>query len=92
MGVVVQRARRPRIIVDYTFYGLNDKTVKMAPRDAMQFGKSLERILQAIVDADPTFGPVQMIKVDIAGSTHSDSRLGGGVRLRTSWHPLHTQT
>jgi hypothetical protein len=66
MGVVPQRDRRPRIIVDYSEYGINAETVKMAPREAMQFGKALERILQAIVDADPTFGPVQMIKVDIA--------------------------
>jgi hypothetical protein len=66
MGVVPQRDRRPRIIVDYSAYGLNAETVKLAPREAMQFGKALERILQAIVDADPTFGPVQMIKVDIA--------------------------
>jgi hypothetical protein len=58
MGVVPQRARQPRIIVNYSFFGLNDDTVKMAPRDAMQFGKALERILQAIVDANPDHGPV----------------------------------
>jgi hypothetical protein len=34
----------------------------------MQFGKALEQILQAIVNADPVFGPVQMIKVDITDS------------------------
>jgi hypothetical protein len=66
MGVVPQRARRPRIIVDYSFQGLNDETIKMAPREAMQFGKALERILQSIVDANPDHGPVQLIKVDIA--------------------------
>jgi hypothetical protein len=66
MGVVPQRARRPRIIVDYTFFGLNDETVKMAPRDAMQFGKALQRILQSLVDANPNYGPVYLIKVDIA--------------------------
>jgi hypothetical protein len=61
-----QRARRPRIIVDYFFFGLNDDTLKMAPRDAMKFGKALERILQAIVDENPDHGPVHLIKVDIA--------------------------
>jgi hypothetical protein len=66
MGVVPQRARRPRIIVDYSFFLLNDETVKLAPREAMQFGKALDRILQAIVDADPAHGPVKLIKVDIA--------------------------
>jgi hypothetical protein len=66
MGVVPQRARRPRIIVDYSFFDLNDETIKLAPREAMQFGKALERCLQAIVDANPDHGPVHMIKVDIA--------------------------
>ena len=66
MGVVPQRARRPRIIVDYSFFGLNDETLKMAPREAMQFGKALQRVLQAIVDANPAHGPVHLIKVDIA--------------------------
>jgi hypothetical protein len=32
----------------------------------MQFGKALQRILQAIVDANPVHGPVHLIKVDIA--------------------------
>ena len=66
MGVVPQRARRPRIIVDYSFFGLNEETIKMAPKDAMQFGKALQRILQALVDANPKFGPVHLFKVDIA--------------------------
>jgi hypothetical protein len=66
MGVVPQRARRPCIIVDYTFFGLNNETVKMAPRDAMKFGKALQRIIQSLVDANPKYGPVYLIKVDIA--------------------------
>jgi hypothetical protein len=66
MGVVPQRERRPRIIVDYTFGGLNAETLKLAPPEAMQFGKALERILRTIVEANPRFGPVQLIKVDIA--------------------------
>jgi hypothetical protein len=66
MGVVPQRARCPRIIVDYWFFGLNDETIWMAPREAMQFGKALQRILQTIVDANPDHGPVNLIKVDIS--------------------------
>ena len=38
----------------------------MAPRDSMQFGKALHRILQALVDANPMHGPVHLLKVDIA--------------------------
>jgi hypothetical protein len=66
MGAVSQRPGRPRVIVDYSFFGVNDKTIKLEPRNAMMFGKALERILQAIVDANPKYELVQLIKVDIA--------------------------
>jgi hypothetical protein len=35
------------------------------PNKAMQFGKALEHILQDIVEANPTFGPIYVMKVDI---------------------------
>jgi hypothetical protein len=66
MGVVPQRDRHPRVIVDYSFFGVNNKTVKLAPCEAMQFGKALERILRQIFEADPTHGPVHLLKIDIA--------------------------
>jgi hypothetical protein len=34
--------------------------------EAMQFGRALERYIRKIVHADPRFGPVKMIKVDLA--------------------------
>jgi hypothetical protein len=66
LGVVPQRNRRPRTIVDYTFSKVNPDTLRLAPSEAMQFGRALPRILQNIFDADPRFGPVHLIKVDIA--------------------------
>jgi hypothetical protein len=66
MGVVPQRDRRPRVIVDYSFFNVNQDTTKLAPREAMQFGKALERILRKIVEADPVHGPVYLFKIDIA--------------------------
>jgi hypothetical protein len=66
LGVVPQRDRRPRLIVDYTFSGVNIDTVPLAPREAMQFGRALQRILSAIVHADPRYGPVKLAKIDIA--------------------------
>jgi hypothetical protein len=67
MGDVPQRERPPRIIVDYTFYGVNANTLfLLSALETMQFGKALERILEHIVEADPRFGPVHLIKVDIA--------------------------
>jgi hypothetical protein len=66
MGVVPQHERRPRPIVDYSFSGVNDDTVPLSPREAMQFGRALERIIAHIVHSDPTYGPVQFLKIDIA--------------------------
>jgi hypothetical protein len=37
----------------------------MPPQEAMQFGKALKQILQAIVNADLAHSPVKLIKVDI---------------------------
>jgi hypothetical protein len=66
LGVIPERDRRPRSIIDYTFYRVNEDTVVMAPPEAMQFGKALWRILAGIVHANPRLGPVYLSKVDIA--------------------------
>jgi hypothetical protein len=66
IGVVPQRDRRPRTIVDYSFSGVNQETCPLAPAEAMQFGKALQRIVDDIVNADPRWGPVYLCKVDIA--------------------------
>jgi hypothetical protein len=66
LGVVPQRDRRPRLIVDYTFSEVNQDTDKKAPREAMQFGRALDRVLRAILTADPRHGPVYMLKIDLS--------------------------
>jgi hypothetical protein len=66
IGVVPQRDRRPRVIVDYSFFGLNDETLKLSDPRSMQFGKAQERMLQARMRAHPKFGPVWAYKVDIS--------------------------
>lgn len=66
MGVVPQKDRRPRTIVDYSFSGVNQATLQLAPEEAMQFGHALERLLQRIHLANRAFGPVFLIKVDIS--------------------------
>ena len=65
-GVVPQRNRRHRTIIDHTFSGVNQATLPIAPFEAMQFGRTLQRLLETIVYADPSFGPVHMAKVDIS--------------------------
>ena len=66
IGVVPQNERRPRPIVDYSFYDLNAETLKLSPPEAMQFGRALERIITQVVRADPRYGPVRFIKIDLA--------------------------
>jgi len=66
LGVVPQRDRRPRLIVDLSFHGVNADTVKTAPADSMQFGRALERMLYQVRHSNPAFGPVQRLKIDIA--------------------------
>ena len=65
-GCVPQRDRRPRWICDYSFYGVNDNTNPIVPLDSMQFGRALDRILRQILLADPSKGPVHMLKLDVS--------------------------
>ena len=65
IGVVPQRDRRPRTIIDYSFYNINQDTVPLAP-PAMQFGRAFQRILQRLHWADPRHGPSFLSKLDMA--------------------------
>ena len=66
LGVVPQRERRPRIIVDYTFSEVNQDTISQAPLEAMQFGRALDRLLHAIHTAPEDHGPTYLLKVDLS--------------------------
>jgi hypothetical protein len=66
IGVIPQRERRPRSIIDYSWSGVNDATAPLAPFAAMQYGLALQRILQHITYANPAFGPVHMLKCDLS--------------------------
>ena len=63
-GLVPQRDHRDRIVIDYTWSGVNEATRRLSP-DSMQFVHALGRILQRMYDADPRHGPIYMMKVDI---------------------------
>ncbi len=65
-GVVPQRTRRPRPIMDYTFTAVNHHSAPLAPMHAMQFGSTFSRILQHIEYANPSFGPTLMAKFDLS--------------------------
>lgn len=66
LGVVPQRDRRPRLIVDLSYFGVNQESVPIAPSEAMQFGRALQRLLQRILMANAIHGPVYISKIDIA--------------------------
>ena len=44
-GVVPQCERRPRPIMDYSFNQVNQDSTPVAPYPAMQFGRTLQRII-----------------------------------------------
>jgi hypothetical protein len=58
--------RRPRVIVDHTWFGVNAHTVGELPAEVMQFGGALSRILWLLRHADPSQGPVYLAKFDIS--------------------------
>jgi hypothetical protein len=66
LGIIPQRDCRPCLIVDYSFWGVNNETVGLSAMEAMQFGRALERLLFRICQANPRFGRVYMAKVNLA--------------------------
>jgi hypothetical protein len=65
-GVVPQRTRRPRPIMDYSFTTVNHHSLPIAPTNSMQMGFALQRILQTIAYANPAFGPPLLCKFDLS--------------------------
>jgi hypothetical protein len=63
--IKVERDRKPRFIADHSFYGLNDHSLPLAFKDSMQFGGALHRLLYAIRHANPAYGPVRIMKLDL---------------------------
>ena len=66
LGCVPQRDRRPRIINDYTFSGVNPSSLKLAPQEAMQWGRTLNRVMWYVLNADTRHGPVLLAKTDLS--------------------------
>jgi hypothetical protein len=65
-GVVPQRDRRPRPIIDYSFYNTNTDAQPIAPYHAMQFGATLPRLLQRLAYCNRAHGPPLLAKLDLA--------------------------
>jgi hypothetical protein len=65
-GVIPQRDRQLRWIMDYSLWNVNDDMLPLAAVESMQFGHALERVLREILLANPAFGPVYLIKLNIS--------------------------
>ena len=66
IGCVPQRERRPRMINDYTYSKVNPDTIHCAPPEAMQWGRTLHRLLWYVFSADQRHGPVLLSKTDLS--------------------------
>jgi hypothetical protein len=64
-GVDPQRTRRPHPIMDYSFTGVNQASLPLSPLPSMQFGHALPRLLQRIAYANPSHGPLLLLKLDL---------------------------
>lgn len=63
---IAQRNRRNRNLLDLTYFGVNAETVRLAPEEAMQIGRALERYLIRLFYADPRFGVMWQMKNDLS--------------------------
>ena len=79
-GVVPQRERRPRPIIDYSWNQVNQTTVPLAPTEAMQFGRTFQRILQQLTYADPAHGPTYLMKLDMSDGYYRVPMSGRGAQ------------
>jgi hypothetical protein len=72
--------------MDYMFYGVNTDTCRLAPEEAMRFGRAFQWLLEDIVNADPRFGPVYLCKVDISdGFYQSLASLSQWSKMGSTW-------
>ena len=65
LGIKEERDRRARLVVDHSHYLVNLHTMAHAPKEAMQFGGALYRVLYKLFHADPRFGPAWLAKYDV---------------------------
>ena len=57
-----ERDRRPRWLGSYIYSNSNYKTLPIAALSAMQYGRTLERIIREVVIVDPALGPIYILK------------------------------
>ena len=66
LAAIPQRGRKPRLIHDFSWSGLNEAVTQVAHKEAMRFGKALYRVIYCILRAPPDLGSTFLNKVDLA--------------------------
>ena len=65
LAAIPQRGRKPRLIYDFSWSGLNNAVTKVAHKEAIRFGKALYRVINCSLTAPPKLGPTFLNKVDL---------------------------
>ena len=65
LAAIPQRGRKPRLIYNFSWSGLNEAVTQVAHKEAMRFVKSLYRAIDCILTAPPKLGPTFLNKADL---------------------------
>ena len=65
LAVIPQRGRKPRLIYDFSWSGLNEAVTQVDHKEAMRFGKALYEVIDCILNSSPKLGPTFLSKVDL---------------------------
>ena len=75
------------MVADHSFSGMNKETLPLVP-ESMQFSHALERIIREILLADPVFGPVKMLKMDLSNGFYRLHLVPSGAPKLAAWPSL----
>ena len=64
--VKVEKERRPRWLDDYILNTNNPNTLTQAHLSTIQYVQSFDRVMLEIVYAEPSIGPVYVLKADVS--------------------------
>ena len=80
--VIPQVGRRPRLIFDFTWSGLNKAYKHLVPMETMRFVGTLYFILRQVLTSDPRLVPVYLSKVYWGRCIHGAVGEDGGHTIR----------
>ena len=66
LAAILQRGRKPRLIYDFSWSGINKVVTQVAHKEAMRFEKARYRVIDCILNAPTKLGPTFLNKVDLA--------------------------